>query len=35
MANSATFRIRRVKCRDEMGGKYREKFGNDEIKCAV
>ncbi len=35
MANSATFRIRRVKCRDEMGGKYREKFGNDEIRCAV
>lgn len=35
MANSATFRIRRVKCRDEMGGKYREKFGNDEIKCAI
>lgn len=35
MANSATFRIRRVKCRDEMGGRYREKLGNDEIKCAV
>lgn len=35
MANSATFQIRRVKCRDEMGGSYREKFGNDEIKCAV
>lgn len=35
MADSATFRIRRVKCRDEMGGKYREKFGNDEIQCAV
>lgn len=35
MANSAIFRIRSVKCRDEMGGKYREKFGNDEIKCAV
>jgi hypothetical protein len=35
MASSATFRIRRVKCRDEMGGSFREKFGNDEIKCAV
>lgn len=35
MANSATFRIRRVKCRDEMGGSFRERFGNDEIKCAV
>ena len=35
MANSATFRIRSVKCRDEMGGRFREKFGNDEIKCAV
>ncbi len=35
MAESATFRVRRVKCRDEMGGKYREKFGNDEIKAAV
>lgn len=35
MANSATLRIRRVKCRDEMGGQYREKFGNDEIKCAI
>jgi hypothetical protein len=35
MADSATFRIRRVKCRDEMGGSFRERFGNDEIKCAV
>lgn len=35
MANSATFRIRSVKCRDEMGGSVRERFGNDEIKCAV
>jgi hypothetical protein len=35
MASSATFRIRRVRCRDEMGGSIREKFGNDEIKCAV
>ena len=35
MGNSATFRIRRVKCRDEMGGSFRERFGNDEIKCAV
>lgn len=35
MANSATFRIRSVKCRDEMGGSFRENFGNDEIKCAV
>lgn len=35
MASAATFRIRRVKCRDEMGGSFREKFGNDEIKCAV
>ncbi|WP_156041847.1 hypothetical protein [Bradyrhizobium sp. URHD0069] len=35
MTNTATFRIQSVKCRDEMGGKYREKFGNDEIKCAV
>lgn len=35
MASSATFRIRSVKCRDEMGGYYREKFGNDEIKGAV
>ncbi len=35
MANTATFRIRRVKCRDEMGGSFREKFGNDEIRCAV
>jgi len=35
MANSATFRIHSVKCRDEMGGATREKFGNDEIKCAV
>ncbi|WP_236979251.1 hypothetical protein [Membranihabitans maritimus] len=35
MANSATFRIRRVKCIDEMGGKWREKFGNDEIKAAI
>ena len=35
MANSATFRIHRVKCRDEMGGSFRERFGNDEIKCAV
>jgi hypothetical protein len=35
MASTATFRIRRVKCRDETGGSFREKFGNDEIKCAV
>lgn len=35
MANTATFRIRSVKCRDEMGGSFREKFGNDEIRCAV
>lgn len=35
MAESATFRIRRVKCRDEMGGSFRERFGNDEIKGAV
>jgi len=35
MASSATFRIRRVKCRDEMGGSFRENFGNDEIKGAV
>src|SRR4051812_1882416 len=35
MASTATFRIRSVKCRDEMGGSIREKFGNDEIKCAV
>lgn len=35
MANTATFRIRSVKCRDEMGGSFREKFGNDEIMCAV
>src|SRR5262245_31828485 len=35
MANSATFRIRSVRCRDETGGSFRENFGNDEIKCAV
>jgi len=35
MASSATFRIRRVKCVDEMGGSFRERFGNDEIKAAV
>lgn len=35
MANTATFRIRGVKCRDEMGGRTRERLGNDEIKCAV
>lgn len=35
MASSATFRIHHVRCRDEMGGSFREKLGNDEIKCAV
>jgi hypothetical protein len=35
MAESATFRIRSVLCRDEMGGSWREAFGNDEIKGAV
>jgi hypothetical protein len=35
MANTATLRIRRVKCVDEIGSSFAEAFGNDEIHCAV